>query len=875
MKKNKLLTGTIKRHPDGFGFFIPDDKEHPDVYIPRQSMRGVMTTDKIEIEVFPERGGERFRGEVVRVIEHGTKKIVGRFFRLNNTTGIIRDEGNAWGEDLKIKISESMDAKEKELVAAEILTYPENKQSFTGKVVQIIGDAQDPMNDIKRVLATHNIPVEFSPSTLVEAKRFKDQPEEKDFKDRKDLRAINLITIDGATAKDFDDAVYVEGNKSGFKLYVAIADVSHYVTVGSAIDKDAFERGTSVYFPNYVVPMLPEVLSNGLCSLNPHVNRLCLVAEMQMDFAGEMLSSSFYEAVMESKARITYGEAQEVIDGNDVEKLRHVRDGILRLADLAKILMAKRFKEGSLDLEIPETELLIDGAGVPIDIIRSQRLFAHRLIEEMMLAANVAVGKFLSNKEIPALYRIHEPPNELAIKVLEKYMQTFGGTTKLEGGKLQRRLTKALEEFSGKPESQVLNILTLRSMSQAKYSKENVGHFGLGFDFYTHFTSPIRRYPDLIVHRLIKSLVMKGSTYSLMTDDDLATAGTMLSASEQRSVKAERQVQSIKKARFMEKLLGQELDGMVSSVAKFGLFVLLREYDIDGLIRLDDLHPGERFEFDEENLRLVGSRSNFSYNIGDNVRVQVAAVDVEAGQINFVLAGSEEKTTAQTSAGRFLNKLRGKDQDQSRRKSRSKESSPKNTRAKDTHTKDDRKSFSKKKTGPAPAAMSAKAKTERSSGGRSTDSKNVRPNERREERRSEGSDRRGPRKDSGPKPGGFMSRTNFRQDSPKDGNFAKPGHRESAGPNEDLLKMILGPDEYKKAVSEKDKPKPSKKLAIAETSKHRFNKDIVQTEQSNDVATKSGKPNRQDAQKRGQAEDDRGSVRKTRPSQRRGKGKAR
>ncbi|HWU43785.1 MAG TPA: VacB/RNase II family 3'-5' exoribonuclease, partial [Bdellovibrio sp.] len=412
--------------------------------------------------------------------------------------------------------------------AAEALTYPDEGKSFTGKVTAVIGNALDPLTDIKRVILAANIPQDFSKETLEEAKHYKEVPDEKDFKGRKDLRSLDLITIDGATAKDFDDAVYVEINNQGFQLYVAIADVSHYVQVGSAIDRDAYERGTSVYFPNFVVPMLPEVLSNGLCSLNPHVPRLCMVAEMQFDFTGEMTHSDFYEAVMESKSRVTYGEAQEIIDGNVVEKHAHVKENILRLSDLAKILMAKRFKDGSLDLEIPETELVIDGAGVPIDIQKSERLFSHRLIEEMMLAANVAVAKFLDGRKVPALYRIHEPPNEQSIHLLERYMATFGGKVKLSHqGKLQKRLTKALEEFENRPEAQILNILTLRSMNQAKYSPNNVGHFGLGFDFYAHFTSPIRRYPDLIIHRLLKNQVVKSSQYRLMSEDDLATAGTI------------------------------------------------------------------------------------------------------------------------------------------------------------------------------------------------------------------------------------------------------------------------------------------------------------------------------------------------------------
>ena len=636
MHKPKLLIGIVKRSPDGFGFLVPDDSEHPDVYIPRHSMEGIMTSDRVTVRVEAESGGERFRGEIIRVESRGIKKIVGQFFRINDFEGLIKDEGKGWGSDLKIKIEESMNAANKELVAAEVISYPGEPKGFRGRITTILGSTQDPMTDIQRVILTNSIPYEFHTACLHEAKKFSEHVDEKDIKGRKDLRPLSFITIDGATAKDFDDAVYVEINRMGFLLYVAIADVSHYVQVGSAIDLDAYERGTSVYFPNFVVPMLPEILSNGLCSLNPHLPRLSLVAEIQMDFNGDMMTSTFYEAVIESKARVTYGEAQEIIEGNKIEKLHHVRDEIKRCADLAKVLMTKRFREGSLDLEIPETQLVIDAGGNPIDVIRSERLFAHRVIEEMMLAANVAVAKFLFSKEIPALYRIHEDPNADAIAILERYLQAFGGKMNMGQGKLQKRLTKALEEFAGKPESQVLNILTLRSMAQAKYSPNNVGHFGLGFEFYTHFTSPIRRYPDLIVHRLLKNQVMPNSNYRLMSMEDLSTAGTMLSACEQRSVKAERQVVGIKKARFMEQFIDKEMDGIISSVTKFGVFVLLRGYEVDGLVRLADLGAG--YEFDDEHLRLVARGSGHSYSIGDAIKIIVTEVDINAGQINFTLA---------------------------------------------------------------------------------------------------------------------------------------------------------------------------------------------------------------------------------------------
>lgn len=640
---SKQQQGTVKRHPDGFGFFIPDDPEAPDVYIPRQSMEGIMTHDKVLVSVTREPRGDRFRGEIVKILARGHKRIVGQFSPFNGGGGVIRDEGKGWGGDLTIKASDTLGAKDGELVAAEITSYPD-RGAFTGKIVEVIGDVEDPMTDIRRVLLSQNIPHEWSKAVEREAALFSEQVSESDMKGRTDLRKLNLITIDGATAKDFDDAIYVEKNSQGYRLIVAIADVSHYVRVGTAIDDEAYERGTSVYFPNFVTPMLPEILSNGLCSLNPHVNRLALVSETQIDRDGQQVSSKFYEAVIESKARVTYGEAQEVIDGGNLQKLAHVRSEILVAEELAKILMKRRFTEGSLELEIPEISLVIDAAGNPVDILRSERLFAHRLIEEMMLTANVAVATYLSGRGIPAIYRIHEPPPADALTTLERFLKSFGSHTKLSGGKLQNRLTKALQEFSGTPKAQVLNILTLRSMAQAKYSPNNLGHFGLGFENYTHFTSPIRRYPDLIVHRLLKSQIGVRN-YKAMSEGELASAGTMLSACEQRSVKAERQIQAIKKARFMVQFVGQEFEGMISSVTKFGAFVLLRQFEIDGLVSLANLGENDRDKlmFDEKNLRLVAKRSGRSFEIGQMVKVRVAKADPDLGQVDFELADGKKR----------------------------------------------------------------------------------------------------------------------------------------------------------------------------------------------------------------------------------------
>lgn len=634
-KRMNMTEGVVKRHPDGFGFLIPKDPDKPDVYIPKKYMIGVMTNDHVLAMVFPEPGGDRFRGEIVRITKRSFEQVIGKIHNLNGEYYLVKDESFAWGSDLKVKKQTDIDVRDGDWVAIEIISYPDSEEGFVGKIKDRIGDVLDPAIDNKRVIIENQIPHEFSAEVLNQAKQISQTVQDKDKKNRKDLSDLQLITIDGVTAKDLDDAIYVEQDNKGFRLIVAIADVSHYIKKGTALDEEAYKRGNSTYFPHYVVPMLPEALSNGICSLNPNVDRLALVSDMRLTFQGELESSEFYEAVIKTHARVTYGEAQELIDGNQVDKIEHVKSVILAASDLAKILMKKRFKEGSLSLEIPETTIDIDEMGMPVDIIKSERVFAHKLIEELMLIANVATAKFLGSHDVPALYRIHEEPKPEALQVLISYLSSMGETVHLGGEKIQKKLSKAVEKYKGTPKETVLSVLTLRSMNQAKYSPHNVGHFGLGFSDYAHFTSPIRRYPDLIIHRLVKSIILKGSSYQRYPFDELETAGVMLSATEQRSVKAERQVDGIKKARFMGKFVGEEFEGVISSVARFGVFVTLRQYSVDGLVKVEELGYG--LEFDPDNLKLFSPKSGVSYSIGDTITVTVAAINIDQGQIDFAL----------------------------------------------------------------------------------------------------------------------------------------------------------------------------------------------------------------------------------------------
>lgn len=646
--QTKTIFGTVKRHPDGFGFVLPVEEGVPDVFVSREDMTGVMSNDKVEVEVFKSAKSDKYYGKIVRITERAATRIVGRFEKLDNGDGRIVDGINQWGQSIKIPFRSSRGAIHGDLVAAEIVQYPMNGQEFTGRVIEIIGDVDDPLNDIKRVLHLQKIPKEFPPPALREADLLPSHVLDKEIAGRRDLRDIPLITIDGVTAKDFDDAVYVNTNSKGFHLWVAIADVSHYVRTGTALDDSAYERGTSVYFPNFVVPMLPEKISNELCSLKPNVDRLCFVCEMQISFQGEVETSEVYEAVMHSQARVTYGEAQDILDENTEHKKPEVTKNIRAAADLAKVLMARRFREGSLEINVGETQVVVDEAGNPTDIIRSQRVFSHRLIEELMLIANVSVAKILHKAQIPALYRIHETPDKEDIERLQRFLHGFGSTKKIQIKDLQKKLTKSLQDFENKPEGIVLNIMTLRSMKQAKYSQENIGHFGLGFEYYTHFTSPIRRYPDLIVHRLLKSLKINSYRKEQMSPERVTSAGTFLSACEQRAVKSERMLVSIKKARFMHQHLGEVFEGVVSSVVRFGIFVLLKQFDVDGLVKVENLGK-DQFEFDEENLLLRGKKSGLMFRIGDSIKVQVAQTNIIEGQIDFVLEGGSLAKNTETS----------------------------------------------------------------------------------------------------------------------------------------------------------------------------------------------------------------------------------
>jgi len=640
MSYPKKMPGIIKRHPDGFGFFIPDDATHPDAYIPAHFMSGVMTHDKVTALIDRDGRKDRFWGKIISIDKRYWAQIVAPI-EIKGNRYYLKDTEGAWGQNVAVEVPNHIkNIKPLDLVVVDIVAYSDSPKGLTGTLVKVLGTIEQAQFDVERVARTQMIPFEFSKACLDQAKKFKTEVSGRDLKNRKNLQKLHFITIDGATAKDFDDAIYVEKTHTGWTLFVAIADVSHYVEPGSAIDRDAYERGTSIYFPNFVIPMLPEALSNELCSLKPGVVRLSFICEMQIDWQGNLKKYDFYEASICSHARVTYGQAQEILDGVSIPELKHVESDILRAGPLAELLLKKRIDEGSLDLEMPETQVIVDALGEPVDIIKTHRLFSHRMIEEFMLLANVATARFFEDHKMTGIYRVHEHPKKEALEQLCRLSTSFGLSLNMNAPMLQIELRHAISQLKGSAQGEIFSNLVLRSMKQAKYSADNVGHFGLAFSHYSHFTSPIRRYPDLIAHRLIKAQLKKDKT-AIPSYEDLQSQCTWLSSTEQRAVKAERNIISIKKARLMQRHLGSEFVGVVSSVTKFGIFVSLRQLEVEGLVHIENLskNPNSRWEYDEEKLILFERSSGKRYQLGDEVTIQVAATNVMDGKIDFVLSG--------------------------------------------------------------------------------------------------------------------------------------------------------------------------------------------------------------------------------------------
>ena len=693
--KMDLIRGRVQAHRDGYGFLIPEDGSE-DLYLNSKQMSVVFDGD----EVLCRDGGFDYRGKregvVAQVLTRNTQQVVGRLF---NEDGVVfvRPDNARINHDIMIPFDATGNALDGQYVMVEITSQPEWRKPPMGGVIDVLGDHMAPGMEIDVAIRAHDIPHVWPEAVGQEARALSSEPLESDKTYRVDIRDLPLVTIDGEDARDFDDAVYCQKDKSGWRLWVAIADVSHYVNVGSALDQEAQIRGNSVYFPERVVPMLPEALSNGLCSLKPQVDRLCMVCEMSINKKGELVAHQFYEAVMHSHARLTYTQVGAMLDAKHegCESLRKQYEALVphieNLHGLYKALRKARDKRGAINFETTETRIIF-GAERKIDkIVPVLRNDAHKLIEECMLAANVATAKFFEDHAKPALFRVHEGPTEEKLENLRKFLGELG--LELRGGDKPSPLDyqALLSQLEERPDAHIIQTMLLRSLRQAVYQPENLGHFGLNYEGYTHFTSPIRRYPDLLVHRAIRHIIRSDiNTNDVVRVDGagnipknkiypydmpaLLAFGEQCSMSERRADDATRDVVAWLKCEFLKDRVGEEFEGTISAVTGFGVFVELANIYVEGLVHISAL-ASDYYHFDLVKQRLVGERSGNIFQLGDSVVVQVARVSLDDKKIDLeMIAGSTrgKRRSAKSSLKKTTRKTKAKIESSSKKKAKTK-----------------------------------------------------------------------------------------------------------------------------------------------------------------------------------------------------------
>lgn len=645
------VQGIISIHRDGYGFVKPEGGGE-DIFIPGKNINNALHSDKVSVRAEKSRSQRgKLEGRVVAVLERANNRVVGRLQQSKYGATVVPEELRI-GTFFTVPSNAVNGAVDGQQVVIEVTAWPVGGRPPEGKVIEILGWPDDPDVEVQTVIRKFDLPHSFEPETLTEAEAIPSQVDKNDFKDRVDLRKLPTVTIDGETAKDFDDAVSIRQEGQSFRLWVSIADVSHYIKPGSMLDREAYLRGTSVYFPDRCIPMLPERLSNGICSLNPNLDRLTMTAEMLFDKQGLMLESSFYPSVIKSDARLTYTKVKQVIiDGDEkvLEEGHFLAPMLMQMKELTLILQAMRKQRGSIDFDLPEPEIILGLTGQTEAIIKSERNLAHQLIEEFMLAANEAVARFVTTQEMAFIYRVHEPPDPTKLAAFRDFVLPFGFTLEMKGDRVEpAAMQQLINDAEGKPEERLVNYGLLRCMKQARYAAENLKHFGLASSCYTHFTSPIRRYPDLIVHRLLRlALGRKAGTLDKKAQRELDRLSSTLSevaehtsTRERVAMEAERDIIELKKLQFMQGKIGQEFDGFIAGVAGFGCFVELGEIFIEGLVHISTLSD-DLYSFDEQSHSLVGRRSGKTLRIGDKVRVRVVAVNPQARRIEFVLISSE------------------------------------------------------------------------------------------------------------------------------------------------------------------------------------------------------------------------------------------
>ncbi|PUE28601.1 ribonuclease R [Limnohabitans sp. JirII-29] len=672
--------GTVFGHRDGHGFVQRDDGA-ADIYLPPNEMRAVLHRDRVKARVvrFDKKG--RPEGRVVEIMERSNQPIIGRLLQ-ESGVWLVAPEDKRYGQDVLIPKGATGRASTGQVVVVELTEPPSLYGQPVGRIKEVLGEVDDPGMEIEIAVRKYGVPHEFSEACLALARGLPDKVRPQDKKDRVDLTDVALVTIDGEDARDFDDAVYCEpakvGRGKGWRLLVAIADVSHYVETGSAIDIDAYDRATSVYFPRRVIPMLPEKLSNGLCSLNPDVERLCMVCDMLITASGEIHAYQFYPAVMHSHARFTYTEVAAILAntrGPEAAKRKERVPDLINLHDVYGALLKSRRVRGAVDFETTETQIVCDDSGRIEKIIPRIRNDAHKLIEEAMLAANVCSADFILQSKHPGLFRVHEGPTPEKKDILRNYLKATGVGLTITDNPKPGEFQAIAEATKERPDAQQIHSMLLRSMQQAIYTPINSGHFGLAFEAYTHFTSPIRRYPDLLVHRVIKAILLKrryqlpvlptpGEAHAKLarrlatrvrepsqklelktkpTPDQQAweAAGLHCSANERRADEASRDVEAWLKCKYMREHLGEEYGGVVTAATGFGLFVTLDAMYVEGLVHITEL-GGEYFRFDEARQELRGERTGIRYAIGSRVRIQVSRVDLDGRKIDFRLVRDSE-----------------------------------------------------------------------------------------------------------------------------------------------------------------------------------------------------------------------------------------
>jgi len=633
-----LIAGRIIGHPDGFGFIKPDDGSD-DLFLSPREMDQLIHNDRAVVRVSGIDKKGRREGAVVEIIERNTHQVVGRLYKERGFTYVVPDIKNI-AQTVLIEKGDAGKAKVGQIVVAEILEQPTKLRQPIGRVIEVLGDHMAPGMEIEMAIRSYELPNQWPDELLKEIKPLKDEVPESAKQNRVDLRDTPLVTIDGEDARDFDDAVYCQKTSTGWKLLVAIADVSHYVQINTALDREAQNRSTSVYFPERVIPMLPEILSNGLCSLNPDVDRLCMVCELYISQQGKVFRSRFFEAVMRSHARLTYTNVAKILVEGDkklAKQYKALMPHLQELYALYKVLRKSREERGAMDFDTQETRIVFGPNRKIEKIVPVVRNDAHKLIEECMITANMAAARFLNRKKMPKLLRIHDGPSPDKLLSLRSFLGELG--LRLGGGAKPTPLDymHLMDSIQGRPDAHLIQTVLLRSMSQAVYSPELKGHFGLALEAYAHFTSPIRRYPDLLVHRAIRHC-LQGKTaenfsYGL---PDMEKLGEHCSANERRADDATRDVISWLKCEYMMDKVGEEFPGIISSVTSFGLFIELTEIYVEGLVHISNLAQ-DYFHFDPTSHQLLGEKTGIRYRLGDSVRVKVVRVDLDEKKIDFEL----------------------------------------------------------------------------------------------------------------------------------------------------------------------------------------------------------------------------------------------